>query len=320
MQLAAWNPNEQYVHEPKTQSVRDNLYFLYFNFDNIGDQLDSEITPLRVQWAAEEGKSELDPNSESWRRFKRLYSMQFGEQKVISLYAPELSFAGSGDTTAEQYNFGRYLRLVYLYVKPSARADFEGFVHQFIVPAATQILGYHNGLKKLRPVSERSHWRMPAYMRTVSMNVNMPTIPEFELFVQDHLLPAARETNTPMLAYRTVSGNRHNYHFLFPFNAQDDIHHDRKNLMASALLREHQLQLYAKRKKSGPQYQTAAFDPSMASETAAVGFAADLASQFHGHALEIEEIVQRVRPDMSSALEERYSKESIQFVRSSLKL
>ena len=308
-----WNPNEGYIAESGSDST-NNLYTLLFPFQNIGDQLDSEIMPLRMQWAAEEQKSELDPNSESWRRFKTLYNYQFGEQKTIGLLAPELSFKGEGARTTDQYDFGRYLRIVYLYVKPAARRDFEQFVHNFIVPAAEKILQQRDEVTNAPPPEHRVYWRLPKYLRKVAINVNMPTIPEFELFIQERLLTAARDTNTPVLTYRTVTGDQHNYNLLFPFEDVREIHYDSKTLMASSLMREHQLQLLARRHRKGATLESASYRPAPAEEAEAVGVADDLADQFHSHAIEIEEIVYEMRPDMSASLQGRYSKESVQGV------
>lgn len=313
MKLRPWNPNEGYVPAPEASSTTDNLYTLLFPFQNIGDQLDSEIMPLRVQWAAQEGKSELDPNSESWKRFKQLYSYQFGEQKTIGLFAPELSFQGDGESTTEKYDFGRYLRVVYLYVKPSARKEFEGFVQQFIVPAAEKILARRDEVTNAPPAEARTYWRLPKYLRKVSINVNMPTIPEFELFIQQRLLTAARDINTPVLTYRTVTGDKHNYHLLFPFEQANGIHSTKDNLMTSMLMREHQLQLFAKRQGRPDMFQLASARNS-AAYNEALEIADDLAGQFHSHAIEIEEIVYHMRPDMSALLPGRYSKESVQDV------
>ena len=318
LKLAAWNPNEGYMATPAAASVRDNLYRLFFPVDGLADQLDSEIMPLRVQWAAQEGRSELDPNSESWKRFKQLYSYQFGEQKTLGLYAPDLSFAGQTEQGHDEYNYGRYLRIVQLYVKPEHRAQFEDFVHKFIVPAATQIIMGKNERKNLPPLEQRMRWKMPAYMRTVSINVNMPTIPEFELFIQQHLLRAARDTQTPVLTYRTVTGDKHNYTLLFPFNENSEMHYDGKSLMTSSLLKEHQLQLLAQRSGNGPKYRAAAFAGSSA-ETAALATANNLSSQFHSHALDIEEVVHKARPDMSAALEQRFTPKSIDFVQAAFR-
>lgn len=311
---APWNPNTGYAFSADDAAVRDNLYTLLFPFQNIGDQLDSEIMPLRVQWAAQEQKSELDPNSESWAKFKKLYGFQFGEQKTIGLFAPELSFQGSGEATTERFDFGRYLRVVYLYVKPAARHEFEDFVHKFIVPSAEEILRKRDEITNAPPPEARTYWRLPKYLRKVSINVNMPTIPEFELFIQQQLLTAARDTDIPVLTYRTVTGNKHNYHLLFPSNDSTDIHHSRDNLMASSLLREHQIQLAAKRTRKGKTLVNTSYrlDPGMEAE--AIGIADELAAEFHSHAIEIEEIVYRTRPDMSALLQGRYSQESVKEV------
>ncbi|MGA7219526.1 MAG: hypothetical protein WBX38_14490 [Candidatus Sulfotelmatobacter sp.] len=309
--MRPWNPNESLIVDPSLANVRDNLYTLCFPFQNLGDQLDSEIMPLRVQWAADEGKNELDPKSESWRRFKQIYSYQFGEEKVIALHAPELSFQGNGKTTAEQYSVGRYVRIVYLYVKPESRPEFEAFVHKYIVPAAEKILHYRDEVTGAPPPEKRVYWAIPSYMRIVSLNVNMPTIPEFELFLQQHLLPAARDTNTPVLTYRTVTGNRHNYHMFYPFNNEKGLQNSKSELVGSALLTAHQFQQVAANKRGGARLQPAAYKPA-SSEEDAKRIAADLAAEFHSHALDIEEVVYRLRPDMSATLEGRYSKDSIE--------
>lgn len=289
---------------------------LFYPLDSMADQLDSEIMPLRVQWAAEEGRSELDPHSESWQRFKKLYAFQFGEQKAVGLFAPELSFVGEDHHGKEQYNFGRYLRFVRLYVRPEFEGDFENFVHNFIVPTANRILAEKKSHKTLPPPEQRTYWQLPTYMRTVCINVNMPTIPEFELFVQQHLLRAARDTNTPLMTYRTVTGDKHNYHLLFPFNQKEEMHYDGKSLIATKLMREHQLQLLAKRQDSRTKYQPASYSANAATvaEKEAVGMADSLSAQFHSHAIDIEEIVQKVRPDMSAALPERFTNDSVQLV------
>jgi hypothetical protein len=312
MKMRPWNPNEGYIASPSDLHTSNNLYTLLFPFQNIGDQLDSEIMPLRMQWAAQEQKSELDPNSESWQRFKKLYSFQFGEQKTIGLFAPELSFQGDGENTTEQYNFGRYLRVVYLYVKPAARNEFEGFVHKYIVPAAEQILAERDRVTNAPPLEERTYWRFPKYLRKVSINVNMPTIPEFELFIQQQMLTAARDTNTPVLTYRTVTGDKHNYHLLFPVEEAEGMHSSKDTLMASLLMREHQVQLAARRQDGRGRFQVASLAPSAHRE--AVSIADGLAEQFHSHAIQMEEIVYLMRPDLSASLKGRYSKESVQDV------
>ena len=318
LKLAAWNPNEGYMATPAAASVRDNLYRLFFPVDGLADQLDSEIMPLRVQWAAQEGRSELDPNSESWKRFKQLYSYQFGEQKTLGLYAPDLSFAGQTEQGHDEYNYGRYLRIVQLYVKPEHRAEFEDLSTSLSVPAAKQIIMGKNERKNLPPLEQRMRWKMPAYMRTVCINVNMPTIPEFELFVQQHLLRAARDTQTPVLTYRTVTGDKHNYTMLFPFNDSNEMHYDGKSLMTSSLLKEHQLQLLAQRSGNGPKYQAAAF-ASTQQKQPHWPLANNLSSQFHSHALDIEEVVHKARLDMSAALESRFTPKSIDFVQATFR-
>jgi hypothetical protein len=310
LELSRWTPNQGIQEESSSNTT--NLYTLLFPFQNIGDQLDSEIMPLRVQWAAEEQKSELDPNSESWQRFKRLYSYQFGEQKTVGLFAPELSFQGEGSKTVEQYNFGRYLRVVYLYVRPSAQREFEEFVHRYIVPTAEKILQQRDIVTQAPPLESRTYWRFPKYVRKVSINVNMPTIPEFELFIQQHLLRAAQDTNTPVLTYRTVTGDKHNYHLIYPFEQEHQMHHNGSVLMASLLMREHQVQLLA-RSQGAAKYTATALSSSPA-HAEALSVADALSEQFHSHAIDMEEVVYQTRPDMSASLEGRYSKESIKDV------
>jgi hypothetical protein len=314
MKMRSWNPNEGYITSSSSAHTSNNLYTLLFPFENIGDQLDSEIMPLRMQWAAEEQKSELDPNSESWQRFKKLYSFQFGEQKTIGLFAPELSFQGEGESTNEQYNFGRYLRVVYLYVKPASRKEFEGFVHEHIVPVAEKILAQRDQVTNAPPPDARTYWRLPKYLRKVSINVNMPTIPEFELFIQQHMLTAARDTNTPVLTYRTVTGDKHNYHLLFPFEEAQGMHSSKDTLMASLLMREHQVQLAAKRQERKSMFQVASSGINPAAYSEAINTADNLAEQFHSHAIQMEEIVYLMRPDLSASLKGRYSNVSVQDV------
>ena len=315
LRLTEWNPNAGFP--VKLSGVRDNMYMLYWPFDSPGDQLDSEIVPLRVQWASDEGKSELDPHSESWQRYKTLYNYQFGEQKTVGLYAPDLSYAGQNSHGKDEYSFGHYLRLVRLYVKPEFRTEFEGFVHSYIVPAADKIFAEKNRRKNLAPLAERARWKYSPYTRLVSINVNMATIPDFELFVQKTLVPAAHETDTPMLGYRTVTGDRHNYTFVFPFDGKNEIHNDRHSLIASRLLREHQTQLVAKRRGTDARYETAAL--SNRAEAEAVKIADNLSAEFHSHAIDIEEIVLKSRPDMSSLLRERFTDESLEHSRTLLK-
>jgi len=314
MKMRSWNPNEGYITSSSDAHTSNNLYTLLFPFENIGDQLDSEIMPLRMQWAAEEQKSELDPNSESWQRFKKLYSFQFGEQKTIGLFAPELSFEGEGESSKEQYNFGRYLRVVYLYVKPASRKEFESFVHEHIVPAAEKILAQRDQVTNAPPLDARTYWRLPKYLRKVSINVNMPTIPEFELFIQQHMLTAARDTNTPVLTYRTVTGDKHNYHLLFPFEEAEGMHSSKDTLMASLLMREHQVQLAARRQGRKSIFHVASSGISPAAHSEAINTADNLAEQFHSHAIQMEEIVYLMRPDLSASLKGRYSNVSVQDV------
>lgn len=302
--LADFNPNHGYLHSHGSTS-RTNLYTLLFPFQNLGDQLDSEIMPLRVQWALDQGGDILDPSTESWKRYKYLYGLQFGESKTVALFAPELSHLGPSPLPRERYDLGRYIRIVYLYVKPDLQEEFEQFVRQSIVPMAEKILAFRDEQTKAPPPDKRNYYKFGAYWRKLSMNVYMPTIPEFELFVQLHLVPAARATGIPMLTYRTVTGDRHNYHMFFPFNSPSEIHNDHKNLMVSSLLREHHL-------KSLPSLSRT----NLRDHDQAKALADQLSSIFHSHLLDIEEVVFRTRPDMSAKMEGRYTQDSLKTIRS----
>ncbi len=274
--------------------------------------------PLRVQWAQDAGESHLDPNSASWKRFKQLYSYQFQEQKTVALFAPELSYKGPSDISTDQYDFGRYLRIVYLYVKPDKMPEFEDFVHKYIVPAATEILKYRDKVVNAPPPDQREYFKLAPHLRKVSINVNMPTIPEFELFIQRYLVPAAQRTNTPLLTYRTVTGDKHNYHMLYPFEGKHQFHYDNKNLIASSLLRDNHLQMLAE-SAGVPKFTLASYKPNDKKHAVeqALAEADELAAEFHSHAIEMEEIVYVTRPDMSSLLEGRYTKESVKLINAS---
>jgi hypothetical protein len=324
LRLADWNPNLGYPVSPSKAGNTTNRYTLFMPFESIGDQQDNEIMPLRVQWASAQRSSDIGPNSESWRMFQELYSYQFGEQKTVALFAPELSFEGNSSKSADRYYLGRYVRMTNLFVRPEHQPDYEKFVHTYIIPAAEKILTQLDVVMKATtnrgplPPDKRAYWRLPAYLRVVAVNVNMPTIPEFEIFTQRHLVAAAQETNTPLLCYRTVSGTRHNYYFVYPFNEHKELPYSRDTLVASALLREHQMQIVAKRSGQKVRVIPAALgsqDPEIAK---ALQVSSELSEQFHSHAIELEEIVYRVRPDMSARLDEKFTKDSLQFVRASL--
>jgi hypothetical protein len=325
LKLADWNPNVGYPVSPGKAGNTTNRYTLFMPFESIGDQQDNEIMPLRVQWASAQRSSDIGPSSESWRMFQELYSYQFGEQKTVALFAPELSFEGASSKPADRYYLGRYVRMTNLFVRPERQPDYEKFVHTYIIPAAEKILAQLDVVLKTTtnrgplPPDKRAYWRLPAYLRVVAVNVNMPTIPEFEIFTQRHLVAAAQETNTPLLCYRTVSGTRHNYYFVYPFNEHKELQYGRDTLMASALLREHQIQIVAKRSGQQVRVIPTAFgsqDPEIAK---ALQVSSELSEQFHSHAIELEEIVYRIRPDMSARLDEKFTKDSLQFVRSSFR-
>lgn len=307
LQVSEFNPNADYLHEPSTASVRNNLYTLFFPFANLGDQLDSEIMPLRVQWAMDQGDDALNPGSESWQKFKYLYGLQFGESKTIGLFAPELSYSGVGGSPGDHYDLGRYVRIVNLYVKPGVETEFEDFVHKYIVPTAEKILAYRDEVTKAPPLEARNYYKFAPYWKKLSMNVYMSTIPEFELFIQRKFLVAARESNVPMLTYRTVTGDVHNYHMFFPFTDASDIHNDRHNLMVHSLLRKHKLES-AKLQRVNDSYSEAARRNSLLEADSA-------AEEFLSHLMALDEVVYRTRPDMSAKLSGRYTRESLEIVR-----
>jgi len=147
----------------------------------------------------------------------------------------------------------------------------------------------------------------------------MPTIPEFEIFTQRHLVAAAQETNTPLFCYRTVTGTRHSYFFVYPFNEQKELQYTNDTLVASALLREHQIQIVAKRSGQQVRVVPTAMEGQDPEIRKALEVSSELSEQFHSHAIEMEEIVYRVRPDMSARLDEKFTKDSLQFVRSSFR-
>jgi hypothetical protein len=89
--------------------------------------------------------------------------------------------------------------------------------------------------------------------------------------------------------------------------------------MASALLRQHQMQIVAKRSGQKVELLPAAYnsyDPAMAR---AIQVGSELSDEFHSHAIEMEEIIYRIRPDMSARLDAKYTNESLQFVKAALK-
>jgi hypothetical protein len=307
LRLAEFNPNADYLRDPLTADVRNNLYVLFFPLTNLGDQLDSEIMPLRVQWAMDQGDDILNPNSESWQKFKYLYSLQFGESKTIGLFAPELSYTGVGTSTGDHYDLGRYVRIVYLYVKPGFETEFEEFVHKFIVPTAEKILSYRDEVTKAPPPELRKYYKFAPYWKKLSMNVYMSTIPEFELFVQRKLVVAARESNIPMLTYRTVTGDSHNYHMFFPFSEPSDIHNDRKNLIIHSLLRKQKLESAGLLRVGDTSRE--------AERRQSIEEADSTAEEFLSHLISLEEVVFRTRPDMSAKLSGRYTRESLDIVK-----
>jgi len=323
LRLAEWNPNIGYPMSRASAANTTNRYTLFMPSSTLGNQQDNEIMPLRTQWAANQRTSDIGPDSDSWQLFQELYSYQFGEQKTLALLAPELSYVGPGSNAANHYNFGKYIRMTNLYVHPDRQPDYEKFVHTYIVPAAEKILTQLDQVTgvagKVPPPNERSYWRLPAFVRVVAVNVNMPTIPEFEIFTQRYLVSAAEETNTAMLCYRTVSGTRHNYYFLYPFNEHKELQYSRDTLVASALLREHQLQIVAKRSGQPVRILPTALGAQEPEINQALQISSDLSEQFHGHAIELEEIVYRIRPDLSARLDQKFTKESIDFVKSSLR-
>ena len=168
------------------------------------------------------------------------------------------------------YDFDNYVRLVEFEVVKNRAAQFEKFVIDNVAPAAQKFL------PKLRNASPD---RLPNFLRHVNLEVHQARVKDFYDFAAKSLVPAAQKTKISVFFYRAIYAGGDNFSLLFPYEKANDLANTKNPLL--------------------PELLTTAYG------------AADgrrLSTDLGKLIIRGVEWVSKIRPDMSSNLENKYSK------------
>jgi hypothetical protein len=204
--------------------------------------------------------------------WRQVYGYLAKEQKSVYQALPEMTVVngvvGLPPNGLGKYHLDNYLRVVEIRVHKDRTTDFENFVRTNVVPAVANFLHRIEG---------QNTNRLPKFMRTVKIAVRLGSEPELVDLLQNYVVPAARSTGTDVFIYRGVYSSGANYFLLFPFDTPTSLANTSSRVISTLLQRAY------------PATQAQQLD-----------------TQFGNTISYVQELVSRMRPDMSSNLENKY--------------
>jgi hypothetical protein len=222
---------------------------------------------LKAQWTVTHNSKAA--SEALWRQ---VYGYLAKEQKSVYQALPNMTVVdgqvGLPPRGVGKYHLDNYLRVVEIRVHKDKIPDFENFVHTNVVTAVA------NFLPKL--VGQNTN-KLPRFMRTVKIAVRVGGEPELVDLLENYVVPAARRTGTDMFIYRGVYSSGANYFLLFPFDDTASIANTPDRVISTLLQRAY------------PADQAQQLD-----------------TQFGSTISSLHEMISRMRPDMSSNLENKY--------------
>ena len=168
-----------------------------------------------------------------------------------------------------KYHLDNYLRVVEIRVNKNHIKDFENFVQTNVVPAVASFLPKRRA---------RGTDKLPRFMRTVKIAVRVGGEPDLVDLLQNRVVPAAQKTKTDMFIYRGVYSSGANYYLVFPFDDAAGLANSQERIISTLLQRAYP--------EEGKR----------------------LDDQFGRSITYAHETVSRMRPDMSSNLENKYAR------------
>jgi hypothetical protein len=250
-------------------NIGNKWYYLIYPLVNIDALWETDIDFLKAQWTVTHGSK---ATAEAlWRQ---VYGYLAKEEKSVYQVLPELTVVGGevGLPAKGQgkFHYDNYLRIVDIRVHKDRTADFENFVHTNVVPAVA---------KFLPKVEGQGGNRLPKYLRTVKIATRLGAEPDLLDFLTNYVVPAAKSTRTDVFIYRGVYSAGVNYFMLFPFDDPASMANSSNSVIKELLAKAY----------PGKEHKK-------------------LGQQFGNTISQVQEIVSKMRPDMSSNLENKYSR------------
>lgn len=241
-------------------------YWLIYPLENIDGLWESDIQFLRAQWAVDENVAASD------NKWQQLYSFQVREKKSVYELQPELSViedvVGRRAENSGRYDFGNFLRFVEFEVVRNQAPTFERFVVENVVPATARFL------PKLR---NRNRDKLPRMLRSVKLEVHQSRVQDFLDLSQKYLQPAAGQSKISYFFYHSVFAGGDNFFLFVPFeNARS------------------------------PANAKSPFLSELFTKTYGAREGRRINSEFGRLIIRGEEWVARIRPEMSTNLENKY--------------
>ena len=251
------------------ENIGNKWYYLVYPLVNINALWDSDIDFLKAQWTVTHRSGKTA--DDLW---KQVYGFLAKEQKSVYQALPDMTVVdgevGLPPRGRGKYHLDNYLRVVEIRVNQNRTKDFENFVQTNVVPAVANFLPKRRG---------QDTNKLPRFMRTVKIAVRVGGEPELVDLLQSRIIPAAQRTRTDMFIYRGVYSSGANYFLVFPFDDSNSLANTQDRVISTLLQRAY----------SGDEGRR-------------------LDEQFGRSITFGHETVSRMRPDMSSNLENKYKK------------
>ena len=191
--------------------IGNKWYWMIYPLSNIDHLWDNDIRLFHHQTDSDARRSGAQSAWDKISGFVR------NEEKCVYMLMPNMSVV-AGRQGARQpgkgfYDFGDYLRITEIRVHKDKIADFEDFAFNSFVPAASEVLPN---------LTNRSLDKLPRFIRTLKLQVNMSKEPQFHEFLKRFLIPSARRAKTTVFVFHTIYGSESNYLLLFPYETEND--------------------------------------------------------------------------------------------------
>lgn len=262
-------PVDEGNHYYKIMYLLDKL-----RLDMFDEALMDENLVFRDRWA-QAGQEHAD------KLWYQLHSYLLQTQRNFYKFEPTYSYIpGKG---SEQYNFGKYISMVNVRAKNSKKKEFENFVHQIMTKTAEAVMP-HRELPQIASAGEANvtmpeAYKLAPFVRVADVYVRSDRQIELQKFLVEKMMPMAEKLGQSIHYYRVGYGRDEFFMYLLPFEEKSDLAASRTDSVFSLMFQ-----------KADPEN------------------AAELEKEFLSYLWKIEEQVHKVRPDMSTFLENRFVK------------
>jgi hypothetical protein len=252
-----------------TGNIGNKWYYLIYPLANIDALWETDVDFLKAQWTVTHGSKAA--SEALWRQ---VYGYLAKEEKSVYQVLPDLTVVdgeiGLPAKGQGKFHYDNYLRIVDIRVHKDRTTDFENFVHTNVVPAVA---------KFLPKVEGQAGNKLPRYLRSVKIATRLGAEPDLLDFLTNYVVPAAKSTGTDVFIYRGVYSSGANYFMLFPFDDPSSLANSTDSVFTELLAKAY----------PGKEHKK-------------------LGQQFANTVSLVQEIVSKTRPDMSSNLENKYTR------------